>query len=332
MPNIYKTGTDWPLTWTQPFAPFAAGKFRFQFYKTMSSYFITCSTVPLVDMTNHLTGVHSVAPASTGHALLLWILANNNQKGGKKQAAAANQVPSLPATPNLQVPPTLAAAGGLPSLPNLPNLPNLPMLLQSMLPPNLKVPPATPSFLQSILNGEAAPATSKAPPSLPILTSMPTMDTPPTPPQLASIPMNNNANKLEHVVAKLTRKHTGVNARESYQCQVCSKWFAVPPIKHLRGHLVTFRDEQRPYIQLVNNNGYACLTCFHIAATPQEITEHVTNHVMTSGVSTNGTNGLAGASTNSIADSPTNNVGVSPPRGTEIVNTVEATPTKTYNG
>ena len=37
----------------------------------------------------------------------------------------------------------------------------------------------------------------------------------------------------------------------------------------------TFQEEQRPYIGLINNNGYACLACYFIANSPHEITEHM---------------------------------------------------------
>ena len=36
-----------------------------------------------------------------------------------------------------------------------------------------------------------------------------------------------------------------------------------------------FKEEQRPYIGLINNNGYACLACYFIANSPHEITEHM---------------------------------------------------------
>ena len=35
------------------------------------------------------------------------------------------------------------------------------------------------------------------------------------------------------------------------------------------------QEEQRPYIGLINNNGYACLSCYFIANSPHEITEHM---------------------------------------------------------
>ena len=38
---------------------------------------------------------------------------------------------------------------------------------------------------------------------------------------------------------------------------------------------VYLQEEQRPYIGLINNNGYACLACYFIANSPHEITEHM---------------------------------------------------------
>ena len=102
------------------------------------------------------------------------------------------------------------------------------------------MPPTSSSFLQSLLNGDPPrpPIHMSNPHAVHTHTPNPHQGHQGQPPTLStSIDMS----KLEHVVTKLTRKHMGLNSRESYQCQVCSKWFAVPPIKHLRGHLVTFK-------------------------------------------------------------------------------------------
>ena len=56
-----------------------------------------------------------------------------------------------------------------------------------------------------------------------------------------------------------------------------SKWVTLV----LKGKTLTdnkffiFKEEQRPYIGLINNNGYACLACYFIANSPHEITEHM---------------------------------------------------------
>ena len=129
--------------------------------------------------------------------------------------------------------------------------------------------PHSSSFLQSLLNGETSglsqSPTNKSASALPPLTAS-------TPPVM-SLAGNSNlsavfpsliseeGNKLEYAVTKLTKKHLGLNnARESYQCQVCSKWFAVPPIKHLRGHLVTFKDELRYYTLIINKQPQSSLS------------------------------------------------------------------------
>ena len=137
------------------------------------------------------------------------------------------------------------------------------ILTAAVTPPRNVQPPShhhqSSSFLQSLLNGEttSTPPTTKPLPPLAV--------TPPSTATTNLIMNSEDSNKLEYAVTKLTKKHLGLNnARESYQCQVCSKWFAVPPVKHLRGHLVTFKDELRNYIGLINNSGYACLACFQL--------------------------------------------------------------------
>ena len=46
---------------------------------------------------------------------------------------------------------------------------------------------------------------------------------------------------LEDLMDKLTRSHLGPGGKESHQCLVCAKWYAVPPIKHMRSHILTLR-------------------------------------------------------------------------------------------
>ncbi len=46
---------------------------------------------------------------------------------------------------------------------------------------------------------------------------------------------------LEELMDKLTRSHLGPGGKESHQCLVCAKWYAVPPIKHMRSHILTLR-------------------------------------------------------------------------------------------
>ena len=54
--------------------------------------------------------------------------------------------------------------------------------------------------------------------------------------------------------------------QESFQCLICAKWFAIPPVKHMRGHMVAFRDEKRRYVPLTGLGGscHVCLVCFQV--------------------------------------------------------------------
>ena len=147
----------------------------------------------------------------------------------------ASQVPPLSMQNNRSSPITVATppmtnAQGVATPPSNNSTPPLQQIM----------PPTSSSFLQSLLNGDPPrpPIHMSNPHAVHTHTPNPHQGHQGQPPTLStSIDMS----KLEHVVTKLTRKHMGLNSRESYQCQVCSKWFAVPPIKHLRGHLVTFK-------------------------------------------------------------------------------------------
>lgn len=68
-------------------------------------------------------------------------------------------------------------------------------------------------------------------------------------------PVNPNLNFVEAIVSKFTRRHyLPPDGKESIQCLVCSKWFAVPPVKHLRGHMMTFTEEKRRLVPLIGGN------------------------------------------------------------------------------
>jgi hypothetical protein len=69
---------------------------------------------------------------------------------------------------------------------------------------------------------------------------------------------------VENIVSKFTRCHVGPNGKESIQCLVCSKWFAVPPVKHLRGHMITFKDEKRRLVSLISGAGHVCIICYDV--------------------------------------------------------------------
>ena len=124
-----------------------------------------------------------------------------------------------------------------------------------------------PSFLQALLNGDNPAAQSTN------LTNALN--------QLASASPNissiQSATKLtiENIVTKLTRNHIGPNNKESFQCLVCSKWFAVPPIKHMRGHIVSSKEERRRSLPLMGGSSHVCLVCYQVFESMAGINAHL---------------------------------------------------------
>ena len=39
---------------------------------------------------------------------------------------------------------------------------------------------------------------------------------------------------------------------------------AVPALKHLRGHMITFKEEKRHLVSLVNGGGHVCIICYDV--------------------------------------------------------------------
>ena len=142
-----------------------------------------------------------------------------------------------------------------------------------------------PSFLQALLNGDNPASQSTS------LTNALN--------QLASsnLPSNQLTSKLtiENIVTKLTRNHIGPNNKESFQCLVCSKWFAVPPIKHMRGHIVSSKEERRRSLPLMGGSSHVCLVCYQVFESMAGITAHLQtihpqgNNNEEGGIATNGT-------------------------------------------
>ena len=114
-----------------------------------------------------------------------------------------------------------------------------------------------PTVLQSLLSKQHQQQQQQEhAPSLDIPTSSSaTSATPPAAPNLAAV---------GNIVSKFTRCHYGDNGKESIQCLICSKWFAVPPVKHLRGHMVSFKDEKRRVVSLIGGNQHVCIICYDV--------------------------------------------------------------------
>ena len=123
-----------------------------------------------------------------------------------------------------------------------------------------------PSFLQALLNG--GDQTNASAQSTNLTNALN---------QLASSSPTFPSTKLtiENIVTKLTRNHIGPNNKESFQCLVCSKWFAVPPIKHMRGHIVSSKEERRRSLPLMGGSSHVCLVCYQIFESMAGINAHL---------------------------------------------------------
>ena len=79
------------------------------------------------------------------------------------------------------------------------------------------------------------------------------------------------------MLGKFTRSHMGPGGKESHQCLACSKWYAVPPVKHLRSHLLQYTKERRRVVQLATGSTL-CLICYRGFDSQQGAAGHVSTH------------------------------------------------------
>ena len=230
-------------------------------------------------MTVHLAAMHGIAPQPAVNALLLWTLANNTFVMNEKtkdslkaktmamtnttqvhhQPQAVTQPPPPP-PPQLPFPPADL-------LPISTSTPVVSPAVTSLISGKLSQPPNSvqavmaaaaagnrgiPSFLQALLNSNNG-VSETGNNNLPQAGGQPPAMSPNSNVGSAAAAAAGFPTKLtiENIVAKLTRSHVGPNAKESFQCLVCSKWFAVPPIKHMRGHIINAREEKRKSLPLM---------------------------------------------------------------------------------
>jgi len=95
----------------------------------------------------------------------------------------------------------------------------------------------------------------------------------------SSVPTSASSNQpnlaaVGNIVSKFTRTHHGENGKESIQCLVCSKWFAVPPVKHLRGHMINFKDEKKRVVSLIGGS-HVCIICYETFDSLQSANAHL---------------------------------------------------------
>ena len=82
---------------------------------------------------------------------------------------------------------------------------------------------------------------------------------------------------IEQIIMSFTRSHTGPGGKESHQCLVCSKWYAIPPLKHMRSHIAQFNKENRKVCQLASG-ATVCLICYKVFDSQQAAKACVASH------------------------------------------------------
>ena len=202
------------------------------------------TSVPIMDLTVHLASQHGLVPQSAVNALLLWVLTSNTfalndaAQASLKAKFKGGQTP-VPAAP--------PAPRGRPPVP-------------STQPSRQRAPPPPSSPARQPYPSPATPTKPEAPAGNQVL-------------------LNDMRDKVpvEQVVSKFTRSHEGPGGKQSHQCLVCSKWYAVPPVKHLRSHIFAFTKEKRKALQLASGANI-CLICYRVFDTQQGVAGHVSTH------------------------------------------------------
>ena len=203
-----------------------------------------CMTaVPIMDLTVHLASQHGLVPQSAVNALLLWVLTSNTF--ALNDSAQASLKAKFKGQPAPQAPPP--APRGRPPAP-------------STQPSRQRAPPPP-----------SSPARPPLPPPV-----LPKAETPPVGEQGLINDMRAKV-PVEQVVGKFTRSHEGPGGKQSHQCLVCSKWYAVPPVKHLRSHIFAFNKEKRKALQLASGANI-CLICYRVFDSQQGVAGHVSTH------------------------------------------------------
>ena len=247
--------------------------------------------VSLADLGAHLTSAHGITSRAASSSVLFWVIcglsgsggigaANSNSFLSKQQQHQPQGPPGLLPPNMIEIPKTVPSIGALTSQPPLPPPPSgvgggggISVKPTSALLENQAAVAAAaaklaasglgaaqlPTVLQSLLTttggGVVMPGGIGAEQQL-LLQQQQQQQQQPT--------ANNRLAAVENIVSRFTRCHVSPNGKESIQCLVCSKWFAVPPVKHLRGHMITFKEEKRRLVSLVNGAGHVCIICYDV--------------------------------------------------------------------
>ena len=203
------------------------------------------SCVPIMDLTVHLASQHGLVPQSAVNALLLWVLTSNTfalndtAQASLKSKFRGDQQQQQVAAMMTSTPKSSQGRSGQQSVSS-----------QS----------STSRVKQTASKAQAAPANKVKQ-------------------EAGGALINDMRGKLpiEQVITSFTRSHTGPGGKESHQCLVCSKWYAIPPIKHMRSHIAQFEKENRKICQLASGAS-VCLICYKVCESQAAAKACVASH------------------------------------------------------
>ena len=203
------------------------------------------TSVPIMDLTVHLASQHGLVPQSAVNALLLWVLTSNTfalndnaQASLKSKFKGEQQQVTAVMT---STPKSGQARSGQQSVSSLSSTSKVKTPSKAQSAPASKVKTETGGGGGGLINDMRG--------------KMP----------------------IEEIVRRLTRSHTGPGGKESHQCLICSKWYAIPPIKHMRSHLAQFEKENRKICQLASGASI-CLICYKVYDTQAAAKSCVASH------------------------------------------------------
>ena len=204
------------------------------------------SCVPIMDLTVHLASHHGLVPQSAVNALLLWVLTSNTF--ALNDSAQVSLKSKFRGEQQQQVG----------------NMMNSPMMSSTMMTSTPKIKSGS---SQSSTSKVKQPPVSKS--QQPLVNSVKT--------EGGLINDLRGKMPIEQIISRLTRSHTGPGGKESHQCLVCSKWYAIPPVKHMRSHIAQFTKENRKVCQLASG-ATVCLICYKVFDSQQAAKACVASH------------------------------------------------------
>lgn len=199
---------------------------------------ITCPLclvmVPVLDLASHLSNSHGLVPQAVVNSILLWVLSSNP--------------PSL----NEYAKPHMGPNKFGPPIPHHIQNPVIELDLQKAMgigmPPLMKRPPVSMPGGSESLNNSVSHRNEKA--QIPTVLQV-----------LLNKSEDHPRMAVENLVNKFISVQVGANNKESIQCQICAKWFGIPPVKHLKVHLLNFKDNKKCVVSLINGL-HVCIICY----------------------------------------------------------------------